>query len=177
MSTDSSVYKIMERKIITYSLIVLISFSLLMFSCVEEKNYPVKPHIEYKSFVKTNNDSTGIITLEFTDGDGDIGLSESDTLAPYDSTYFYNFFLYPFKYTNGQYDSVDTSIPYHGRIPKLENVEPGESIEGEIEMEIDIYSMDLFIPADTVAFDIFIVDRALHHSNTIRTLPIILDSF
>lgn len=165
------------KKLLIYGLIATLSGLMFFSSCIEDTNYPVEPKIKFESFRKVNQDSTGIITLSFTDGDGDIGLSESDTLYPYDSTYFYNFFLYIFERKNGQYDSVQTSIPFHGRIPLLENVEEGESIEGEIEMELDIFSMDVFIPGDTVVFDIFIVDRALHHSNTVRTSPIILNSF
>lgn len=167
----------MSQKIIKYGLLLFIGFILIFTSCVKDKQYPVEPRIEFKSFLKTNNDSTGIITLEFTDGDGDIGLSESDTLPPYDSTYFYNFFLYIFEYKNGKYDSVETDIPYHGRIPRLKNVEEGESIEGEIEMKVDVFTMDYFIPSDTIRFDIYIVDRALHHSNTVHSRQIILDSF
>ncbi|MCF8331087.1 MAG: hypothetical protein K9H84_01400 [Bacteroidales bacterium] len=165
------------KKLLIYILIAILSGLMFLSSCTDDKDYPIEPKIKFEDFRKVNQDSTGIITLSYTDGDGDIGLAKSDTLYPYDSTYFYNFFLYIFERKNGQYDSVQTSIPYHGRIPLLENVQEGESIEGEIEMELDIFSMDVFIPGDTVVFDIFIVDRALHHSNTVRTPPIILNSF
>ncbi|MGM0612467.1 MAG: hypothetical protein ACQESM_03035 [Bacteroidota bacterium] len=164
------------KNILTYGF-VLLSGILLLTSCTEEEDYPIEPKIEFENFKKINNDSTGIITLSFTDGDGDIGLKDSDTTDPYTGEYFYNFFLYIFEKNNGQYDSVETDIPFHGRIPELEGVQEGESIKGEIDIEVDIYSMDIFIPADSVVFDIYIVDRALHHSNTVRSPLIILDSF
>ncbi|MFO8086498.1 MAG: hypothetical protein R6T91_01660 [Bacteroidales bacterium] len=160
-----------------FFIVILFSGLLLLYSCTEDPDYPDTPRIKFERFQKINNDSTGIITLSFTDGDGDIGLASSDTLSPYDSNYFYNFFLYIFERKNGQYDTVQTNIPFHGRIPLLENVQEGESIEGEIDMEIDIFSMDVFIPSDTVRFEIFIVDRALNHSNTVTTPRIVLNSF
>ncbi|MFO8055400.1 MAG: hypothetical protein R6U19_09610 [Bacteroidales bacterium] len=157
--------------------IAAIAMVLMTSSCIKQEQYPDEPHIEFEQFDKTNNDSTGIVTISFTDGNGNIGLSASDTVDPYTGEYFYNFFLHIFKKTNGNYDSVQTDFPYHGRIPELENVTEGESIEGDIDIEIDIYSMDVFIPVDTLVFDIYIVDRDLNHSNTIRTPPIILNSF
>lgn len=160
-----------------FIVILLGGLMLLLYSCTDDPDYPDTPEIKFERFQKINNDSTGIITLSFTDGDGDVGLASSDTLSPYDSTYFYNFFLYIFERNNGQFDTVQTNIPFHGRIPLLENVQQGESITGEIDMEIDIFSMDVFIPGDTVRFDIFIVDRALNHSNTVTTPSIVLNSF
>ncbi len=164
------------NKPIIYGLLTTLA-AFFFTACVEENEYPDEPHIEYESFSTTANDSVGIIKLSFTDGNGDIGLAKSDTTSPYTGKYFYNFFLYVFEKKNGQYDSVQTSIPFHGRIPILDDVTVGESIEGDIEMEIDIYTMDIFIPGDTLVFDIFIVDRALNQSNTIRTDPIILNNF
>jgi hypothetical protein len=160
-----------------YTLLLMLVAVLLFTACGEDQDFPIEPKIKFESFHKIHNDSTGIITISFTDGDGDIGLKNSDTLDPYTNEYFYNFFLYIFEKKNGQYDTVQTSIPFHGRIPYMDEVQPGESIEGDIEMEVDIFSMDVFIPGDTLVFDIYIVDRALHHSNTVRTKPVILNSF
>lgn len=150
---------------------------LLLVGCEPEEDFPDEPYIEFEDFIKINNDSTGLIVLSFTDGDGNIGLGPGDTLDPYVGKYYYNFFLYIFSKKDGVLDSVITQFPFHGRIPRLENVAEGESIQGEIEMEIDIYSMELFIPEDTLAFDIYIVDRDLNYSNTVRTPEIILNRF
>ena len=70
-----------------------------MSSCTKEKVYPVEPHIEFVSLTKVQNnlgyDDKGILKLSFTDGDGDIGLSDADTDPPFDSAsvYYHNFFM------------------------------------------------------------------------------------
>ena len=52
------------------------------------------------------------------------------------------------------------------RIPRLSDNTP-ESISGEI--YLDLYANNPFSPFDTIRYELYIVDRALHHSNTITT--------
>ena len=80
-------------------IIVVLLFGLMLSSCIEKQQYPDEPIIEYKDFLITTNaqgfDQTGYFIIGFTDGDGDIGLDQGDTLAPYNpgSDYYYNFFI------------------------------------------------------------------------------------
>lgn len=55
--------------------ICLLAF-LLVTSCVKPPDYPVEPIIEFVSFSKTSigqNVDTTLLTIYFTDGDGDLG--------------------------------------------------------------------------------------------------------
>src|SRR5688572_33182056 len=62
-------------------------------SCRPEDEYPDVPAIEFNAFVADGDE--GKLTLNFTDGDGDIGLKESDVQPPFDtsSIYFNNCFI------------------------------------------------------------------------------------
>ena len=111
--------------------------------------------------------------LHFQDGDGDIGLNESDTLAAFnkDSIYHYNFFINYFEKQNGEYVEVELPISNNARIPRLSDAVP-ESIEGDI--SIDLYINNIKSKYDTIRFECYIVDRELHHSNTITTPDIVV---
>ena len=55
----------------------------LLFSCKKEKDYPVIPAIEYKEFLYNSSSQDGDFVFKFTDGDGDIGLKQSDNYPPF----------------------------------------------------------------------------------------------
>ena len=61
--------------------------ALAVLSCQKPVEYPIEPKIAYEGFTYLMNpDSTfsgqGIISFSYTDGDGDLGLNEADTLPP-----------------------------------------------------------------------------------------------
>lgn len=155
-------------------IILLLAFS----SCKPEDSFPVEPYIEYVSFTKIQNtagiDEKGILKFSFTDGDGDIGLSDDDSEPPFDSSsmYYYNFFITYFEKQHGVYEEIELALTNNSRIPIINPDEKARSINGEIEMELFINNP--FTTYDTIRFDCFIVDRALHHSNTISTPDIII---
>lgn len=157
--------------------VVLVS-ALILAGCKEEQIFPVEPYIEYISFTKIQNsqgiDEKGILKLSFTDGDGDIGLSDDDTEPPFDSSsiYYSNFFITYFEKQKGEYKEIVVPIPFNSRIPIINPSGKSRSIRGEL--EIELYINNPFTVYDTIKFDCFIVDRALHHSNTISTPEIIV---
>ena len=63
---------------------IALLLSLLFFACREKPEFSDIPYIKYAGFDAITNregkDSIGILKLYFTDGDGDVGLSASDTL-------------------------------------------------------------------------------------------------
>ena len=72
----------------------IFSFTLLitvMSSCFKKETYPIEPIISYDSFSVSEGKAN--LTFNFTDGDGDIGLADSDTISPFDidSEFHYNF--------------------------------------------------------------------------------------
>ena len=148
-------------------LLVLFAF---VFGCVTPPEYPIIPAIEYVSMTKDTlprgiaSDST-LVTLSFTDGDGDIG--QKDTVSDIFIT-----------------DSRDGNIT-KGRIPFVPELGASNGIKGEIFVVIDnsccifpnlLYDgcTELFpsYPYDPVVYSIYIVDRMGNKSNTVTLPPI-----
>lgn len=145
---------------------------------MQDEEYPIIPEIKFENFILLLNTQSGIIErgvlkISFKDGDGDIGLYQSDTAAPYDFNMFIDYYEIQNKDTveiflvdplNG-----DTST-FNARIPILTPTGSDKSIKGDIEDTLFIY--DPTSAYDTIMFKVYIMDRALHKSNVVTT-PII----
>ena len=157
------------RKIVIFSILTFLLWGI--HSCKKIEEFPIEPHIEFIEFIKYYNDTLdlfdkGLLKFSYTDGDGDIGLEESDSLPPYD----FNLFIDYFEYRNGIFIKVeDLDPPLHARIPMLTPKGRHKAIKGEIE---DLIDLNYFSDIDTVKYQIYIMDRALHKSNVIETPPI-----
>jgi hypothetical protein len=148
----------------------LFLFTGLVFSCKEKEEYPVIPEINFEGMVKIFNPNLmvfdrGVLKITFKDGDGDIGLTENDILPPFN----YNFFVKYYELQNGDTVRViiSDSNEFNARIPVLTPVGSIKSIKGEIDDTLFIYNFQSKF--DTIMFDAYLVDRALHKSNTITT--------
>ena len=167
----------MLNKTISYGLFVLVISSLLV-SCIKKEDYPDIPRIEFKSISKINNglgyDDKGLLVISFTDGDGDIGLGSQEIQPPYDtaSMYYYNFFITYYEKQQGEYVAVNLPFTNNSRIPPLWEGDGNKPLKGDIQVEL--YINNFSSPYDTIRFSAFIVDRALHHSDTIMTPDIII---
>ncbi len=156
---------------------------LAFFSCKKNDEFSDIPEIKFESFIKIYNQNLdlydrGVLKFSFTDGDGDIGLSQNDTLPPYD----YNLFITYFEIRNKDtvevpltfYDPIGNktdTLTMNARIPVLNPNENGKAIKGEIEDTLFIYNFSSDF--DTILFEIYIKDKALHQSNRIKT-PLII---
>ena len=166
-------------------LIVLLLVALAVVSCQKPVEYPVEPKIAYEGFTyMMNPDSTfsgeGIISFSYTDGDGDLGLDDTDTLSPFgfNDAHYYNMLVDYLKYENGafvktpllswnvQTQSYDT-LSFNARFKRLRDSEDPKAISGTMEYKLTVQNP--FSPNDTVKFEIRILDRALHESNVIQT--------
>lgn len=156
------------------TLLIISAFVIILLgSCLKEKEFPIEPYIEFKSFTKIFNPPDTIpagimLSITFTDGDGDIGLYEDQTEPPYD----YNFFIDLFKLVNGQPEKIifpDTTMTFNSRIPVVDDNAGAKPIEGVIEYTFDYTLLRSFLINDTITFDVSIKDRALNRSNIIRT--------
>jgi len=158
-------------KAVFFALVVLVS------GCRHEEKYSVVPHIEFVSLEKIDNgtgvDSQAELTISFQDGDGDIGLNETDRNPVFnvDSPYYYNFFIYLYEKIDGEWVLMELPTPLHARVPHLSEEVP-ESIEGKL--SIQTYINNPYSPHDTVRLSCYLVDRALHHSDTIFTPEIVV---
>ena len=164
-----------------------ISLFLLLFffyACVKKEVYPIEPHIDLISFTKltdtTGIDQLGVIGLSYTDGDGDLGLTPDQNSG----NYLYNIFIKYFEKKKGHFEEVILTTPnpqtgkpdtlwFNGRIPYLTPIGKTKGISGEINdtLFINNYSS----PYDTIKYQIYIQDRALHKSNVVETPEIVVN--
>jgi hypothetical protein len=166
----------MKKQLFFY--IFFIGAILAVFSgCMKKQSFPDTPVISFLSF-ETFVDTAqvvrmGILTISYQDGNGDIGLNPSDTFAPYqrNGLYYYNYVINYFEKQNGVFKQVDLAIPFSLRIPVLTPNDPNKAIKGFIADTMDLYPPPIH---DTIKFEAFIYDLALHKSNVITTPEIIL---
>jgi len=173
------------------NLIALSLIVLLATACREQVEYPIEPHIAYEGFTYLfNADSTfsgeGIISFSYTDGDGDLGLDDTDTLYPFgfNDPHYYNMVIDYLKSENGVFvktpllsphvpsNPADTlvlydTVTFNARFHRLRDSDEPKAISGKMEYKLTVQNP--FSPNDTVKFEIRILDRAMHESNVIQT--------
>lgn len=156
-------------KISLFLLVLLIAGTT---ACIKEEQYPIIPQIEYGSFATamdiSGKDSLGAVTISYTDGDGDIGLFSWDTIEPRK----YNYYLKFMQVINKQLVEVkpiDSTVTFNARIPILTPAGRNKNIKGEITMNLELYFARNLLKSDSVAFEIYIKDRALHSSNVVKS--------
>jgi len=177
-SLNLEVMKVLKMK-------VLVLFAVLFASCQKPVEYPIEPHIAYEGFTYIfNADSTftgeGILSFSYTDGDGDLGLDDRDTVAPFgpNDTYYYNMIVDYMKCVNGEFvkmpllswnqqtQSYDT-VSFNARFHRLRDNDDPKAISGTMEYTMPVQNP--LSPDDTIKFEVRIIDRALHESNVIQT--------
>jgi hypothetical protein len=157
--------------------ILVVSILFTFSGCVKQENYPVEPQIEFLNFFLGFDTGQyavqGILNISFTDGDGDIGLNSNYTKPPFDtgSPYYYNYIITYFEKQQGAFVPIDLNPPFSYRIPVLNSEFPGKPIKGMISDTLELNPYPVF---DTIKFEAYIYDRALHKSNVISTPEIIL---
>lgn len=135
--------------------------------------YPFSSGNGYDSFVE--------VDLHFSDEDGDIGLTEKDSMYPFGlgDPGFYNLFVYYqhkiggiWVYPKNPLLGPNDTLVLHERLTNITPTGRHKAIHGDIQ---------LIIPArpyqyrgDSVRFEIQLIDRALQRSNVILTPSIFL---
>jgi len=149
----------------------------MITGCIKKESYSIVPQISFLEFDKVYETGqypiNGILSISYQDGDGDIGLDPADSFPPYqrNGPYYYNLVLTLFEKQNGVFVQINDSIPFSARIPVLTPDDPGRAIKGYIVDTIPLYPPP---PYDTLKFEVFLYDRALHKSNVISTPDIVL---
>jgi len=149
------------------------------------------PQIEFKSagFLKSldGKDSMLVITITYKDGDGDLGLNQTDTFAPFNpvtdslgkslNPYYQNLHINYFEKYEGIFSvvtnpfNVSDTLAYAFRFESLTPEGRHKSIRGDIEVKI---SPNAYPTAqDTTMYEVYIYDRALHKSNLVKSPAII----
>jgi hypothetical protein len=149
--------------------------------CRKGDQFPIEPVIAFKSLEKFSDasgiDTALILTITFTDGDGDIGLKPEEVSPPYNpgSEYYYNLYAtYFIRQSNGQFVPLPVSAVNGYRIPYIENTSSNKAISGDIIIDLEILGLNLIAPEGVFRFEVYIYDRALNKSNVITTDPIFL---
>ena len=169
------------KRIIT--IIILALFTLA--ACQEKMEYPIEPKITYEGMsyiMDADSTLTGevILSIGYTDGDGDLGLDDADTLYPFgpNDPHYYNLIIDYLKWNgsafvetpllnwNQQTQSYDT-VSFNARFKRLVFNDEEAAISGTIDYKMMVYNP--LSPNDLIKFKIHIIDRALHESNTIET--------
>lgn len=153
---------------------LFVLFAFAMSSCLPEASFPPEPEITFKSFDLSANGAE--LKIDFTDGDGDIGLTQSDTTGincPDTCRYYYNLFCEYYELQNGVWtnlplDPLLGQIPFYYRIPDVRPSGQNPALNGEIKIDMPSYFL-LGTGFDTCRFEVSLVDRSLNESNTVRT--------
>jgi hypothetical protein len=178
--------------------------ALGLSSCLKEPEYPATPSISFNSIqgirippksAKGQPLDSIRLTINYQDGDGDLGLTQDERKnPPYDfqkgaNRFYNNFFVEPFiKNTRtGKFEPLTTvGVPspgvyvagqYNGAFPHPTTDTDGKAapIKGTLTYAPIAFGLgDVFVPGQTVRFEISIADRALHVSNTITTDSIVI---
>ena len=99
--------------------------------------------------------------LYFTDGDGDIGLFDEDTIPPFD----YNLVVNYFEMYNDSLQQINVTPPYHIRIPNLTPAGQNKSLKVDVKYDVDI----TYRNSDTIKFELKLFDRALNESEWVSS--------
>jgi len=152
------------KKIIYFGIV----FIIFLCACRKPVVYSDIPEIKFINFEKINQ-TNGLLTFYFQDGEGDIGLDSWEINPPFD----YNFFCDYYEKRHGAFVKIDSIedfkgelIPFilNGRIPRLSRLAK-ESINGEIYYALLPYCDEFSPYTDTVRLEFYIVDRKLNKSN------------
>ena len=146
----------------------------LFFACKKRESFSDIPYLEFRHYeLKDSVDALGNITklcelhIYFTDGDGDIGLFESDTIAPYD----YNLFVNYFEMYNDSLQQINVNPPYHIRMPNLTPTGQNKSLKVDVKYDVNV----TYRNSDTIKFELKLFDRALNESDWVSSPLIIIN--
>jgi len=129
----------------------------LGFGCGSSSNFPKEPELTFISLSKSTMNQSALgpdfifVTLEFTDGDGDIGSDTEINLEVIDNR------------TGDNYDFF--------KVPTIP--EPGAN-NGKEPSNPAIICDEVMVPENTFTLGINLTDRAGNKSNTVTTSPITL---
>ncbi len=147
---------------------------MLFFACKKRESFSDIPYLEFTKYeLKDSVDALGNITklcelhIYFTDGDGDIGLFNDDTIAPYD----YNLFVNYFEMYNDSLQQINVNPPYHIRIPNLTPTGQNKSLKVDVKYDVNV----TYRNSDTIKFELKLFDRVLNESDWVSSSLIILN--
>ena len=139
---------------------------LWLVACLPERQYADEPTLAFESF-EPRNDGTATMTLRFTDGDGNVGLTQADTLPPFCPTclHHHNLIGEYQEWRDSAWHVPELIVPYAYRVPVAEPTGSSPALEGTIAIELTSWFV-MGNDADSVRFSWTLWDRDLNPSNT-----------
>ncbi|WP_070137968.1 hypothetical protein [Crocinitomix algicola] len=164
----------MRTKISLFFSIVAIGLTLI--GCFKREEYPVEPSISNPVIVDYKDSI--YISFDFTDGDGDIGLSPEELDPPFneDSYYYYNIYIDYYEkddedgWVRGR-DVNGDSVVFPYRIKPIIVKGKARGIKGTMDVSVIEYRNKSSEQSDTIKYAIKLIDKALNESNLIETEP------
>ena len=149
--------------------IALIGALLPLAGCLPEPNFPDEPIIEFQSFDLSAGGGRELV-IGFSDGDGNVGLGQADTLAPFCPTceFHQNLKCEYQEWRDTAWVEIELNpdagqIPFYYRVPPAAPTGQNPAQNGTI--SIDMNSWYLNSPYDSMRFRITLYDRDLNASN------------
>ena len=154
---------------ILFMAVILLSFA----GCIKRDKFSKIPKITYKDFI-LYQDLTADLTFSFTDGDGNVGFKQGDTLPPYhrEGDHYYNFYMDYYVKIDGEFEKIEPTLPFYYRIPHLTPEGKNKTLQGTITVQ-DITPFPITLPYDTVKFTFYMEDLDFNKSNIQSTPEII----
>jgi hypothetical protein len=152
-------------------------FSIVLFyslACNKLEEYDDRPIILESSYTLLQNaqgkDTSLVLKFTFTDGDGNVGLSTSDTMPPYDTNVKIDYL----EKIDGEFTKIlipgtTDTLNFNSRIKSFGS---NTATKAEVEVKVNIS----VVLADTVKFDYYILDKSLNRSNKVSTGTIVLNN-
>lgn len=166
-----------------FGLVILI---ILGFGCSQKPNFPLEPSITFGKITNTavedKNSSTPSkkvfkdslsITINFRDGNGDLGVNEADKNKLSEKGEF-NYIVRRFIRVKGKYYEFNPVPSHSGNFVTLKQGAKAGPIEGFINYAIEFLPLN-GTKKDTVKFEIQILDRAKNASNAVMTDSVLVN--
>ncbi|HBP46008.1 MAG TPA: hypothetical protein DD635_08890 [Flavobacteriales bacterium] len=153
--------------------IALIGAVLLLGGCLPEPSFPDEPAIEFQSFDLSASGGRELV-IGFTDGDGNVGLAQADTLEPFCPTceYHQNLKCEYQEWRDTAWVEIGLNpdagqIPFYYRVPPVAPTGQNPAQSGTISIEMNSWFLNS--PYDSMRFRITLYDRDLNASNEAYT--------
>ena len=140
------------------TLTILIFTIFVLAACQEKVEYPIEPKIAYEGMayvIDADSTLTGevVLSISYTDGDGDLGLDDADTLYPFgpNDPHYYNLIIDYMKWNgsafvetpllswNQQSQSYDT-VSFNARFKRLVFYDEVKPISGIIDYKMMVFN-------------------------------------